>query len=286
VLSSVLRAIAVLACLSCTSCIESDFRLASDSRLPRWFSLPANLKRSDVTVRITYYTSGSRIQLIGPSGAVIASVTGTDRLSPETERHPGRYPSYSLIKVANIEEILEQRSPGDILYVAERVAASEEERLAVLRQELQAKLAKKGTSEAADFKELTELALQAKEYQIASSIATERLSAVRTRGCQCDDDAHRANIVLGLVAIRQGNVPDAKSYLLAAGRVGPSPALSSFGPNMQLAKELLKRGERETVSTYFDECGTFWSSGRKRLTEWKQQVARGEVPDFGSNVVY
>jgi hypothetical protein len=280
--------LSLLACSLCTSCVESDFRLSSDSRLPRWFSLPVNFKRSDVTVRITYYTSsGPRIQLIGPRGNVMASVSGTDRRSLETERRsPGEFPSYSFIKVGEIEEVIEHRSPGPILYIAEKVPVSETDRVAVLRQELQVKLAKKGIPEAADFKELTELALQAKEYAVASSLASERLGVLRKQGCECNDDVHRANIVLGLAAVRQGHIEDAKSYLTAAGHVGSSPVLSTFGPNMQLAKELLERGERDTVTVYFDTCGTFWSSGRKQLVQWKQQVVRGEVPDFGANVLY
>ena len=42
--------VAVIACSLGMGCVESEFQLTSDSRLPRWFSLPANLKRSDVTV--------------------------------------------------------------------------------------------------------------------------------------------------------------------------------------------------------------------------------------------
>jgi hypothetical protein len=34
---------------------ESRFELAPDSRLPKWFILPKNLSRADVTVRMSYY---------------------------------------------------------------------------------------------------------------------------------------------------------------------------------------------------------------------------------------
>ena len=279
----------LLLCIACVSCAESDFHLASDSRLPRWFSLPAGLKRSDVTVRITYYyPGGPRIQLIGPAGNVIASVRGTDRWDPDSERRATRheYPSYSFIKVGDVEEIIEHRSPGDTLYIAEKVADSDSERVAVLRLELQNKLRKRGTDEAADFSELTELALQAKEYGTASSLASERLNYLKSRNCKCNDDAHRANIVLGLAAVRQGDLEGAKQFLTAAGQVGSSPALSTFGPNMQLAKELLERGERDAVVRYLKDCASFWSSGRKQLDDWTNQIARGEAPDFGANVLY
>jgi hypothetical protein len=281
----------VLLCVACVGCAESDFHLASDSRLPRWFTLPAGLKRSDVSVRITYYVPGGpRIQLVGPAGHVITSVRGTDRSDPDSERRAtsGVYPVYSFIRVGEVEEIIEHRSPGPILYIAEKVATSESERLAVLRLELQNKVKQRGsgTDEEADFSQLTELALQAKEYETASSLASERLDDLTSRNCKCNDDVHRANIVLGLSAVRQGEVERAKHYLAAAGQVGPSPVLSTFGPNMQLAKELLERGERDAVVAYLKECGSFWSSGHKDLDNWTKQITRGDTPDFGANVLY
>lgn len=272
----------------CTACTEGSFRLASDSRLPRWFSLPAGLKRSDVSVTIRYYTlSGPQIDLIGPGGKVLTSVRGTHRWDPETERRGfTEYPTYSFIKVGDIEEIIEQRSPGDILYIADKVAVADADRTAVLRAEVQRKMAMRNGREAASFHELTELALQAKEYAAASSLATERLRMLHQDRCACYDDEHRADIVLGLAAAHQGDIEQAKSYLLQAGRVGSSPALSTFGPNMALAKDLLERGERDTVIAYLDECARFWSMGTKELTAWKAQIARGETPDFGANLLY
>ena len=100
------------------------------------------------------------------------------------------------------------------------------------------------------------------------------------------DGIHKGNLVLGRLALRAGNAPEAKAYLLESARVGGSPALDSFGPNMILAKELLDRGEREVVLEYFDLCGKFWEHGRDRLAEWKKQVEAGEIPDFGANMGY
>jgi hypothetical protein len=39
----------------CSSCPESEFELAPDSRLPKWFTLPKYLSRADVTVQMSYY---------------------------------------------------------------------------------------------------------------------------------------------------------------------------------------------------------------------------------------
>ena len=51
-----------------------------------------------------------------------------------------------------------------------------------------------------------------------------------------------ANIVLGRVALKKGQVEEAKRYLLAAGRSPTSPYLANYGPNMGLAKDLLEKG--------------------------------------------
>ena len=47
----------VAICLSCCAingCVESVFPLASDSRLPKWFTLPRGLTRADVKVELDF----------------------------------------------------------------------------------------------------------------------------------------------------------------------------------------------------------------------------------------
>ena len=55
---------------------------------------------------------------------------------------------------------------------------------------------------------------------------------------------------------------------------------------MLLAKELLAKGERNTVLEYFDLCAVFWKLGRERLGIWKAVVTKGETPNFGANLSY
>jgi hypothetical protein len=45
----------VLLLCGCRFFPESRFELAPDSRLPKWFTIPANLSREDVTVQMSYY---------------------------------------------------------------------------------------------------------------------------------------------------------------------------------------------------------------------------------------
>lgn len=58
---------------------------------------------------------------------------------------------------------------------------------------------------------------------------------------------HHGNLVLGRIALCEGNIKKVKSRLLAAGKTTGSPQLDSFGPNLVLAKDLLERGERNVV---------------------------------------
>ncbi len=86
----------------------------------------------------------------------------------------------------------------------------------------------------------------------------------------------------------------AKNHLLAAGATPGSPQLDSFGPQMQLAGELLAQGEKETVLQYLDLVARFWANPDERteaaskrvarehlvlLESWKTQVRAGKVPD-------
>jgi hypothetical protein len=93
---------------------------------------------------------------------------------------------------------------------------------------------------------------------------------------------HYANVYLGRIALRQGNVVGARKYLLIAGDNHGSPALSDYGPDMTLADELLERGEREVVLHYFQECQHFWRNGQKNhLEQWTKEVKAGKHPNFG-----
>lgn len=97
---------------------------------------------------------------------------------------------------------------------------------------------------------------------------------------------HQGNCVLGRVALQRGDVASAKQDLLAAGMTPGSPQLDSFGPNMTLAKELLEKGERDTVVTYLQSCAKFWKMGGEKLQSWIAAIKGGGTPDFGSNLHY
>ena len=134
---------------------------------------------------------------------------------------------------------------------------------------------------------LVRAAFAAGEYGRAAGYAEEALSAANRGVFWWTGDAiHQGNIVLGKLALRRNDVEGAKRALLAAGKTPGSSSLAGTGPNMQLAKDLLDRGEAATVLEYLEECGRFWEGNRGKLAEWIVLVKAGLKPDFGANLGY
>ena len=97
---------------------------------------------------------------------------------------------------------------------------------------------------------------------------------------------HKGHLTLGRVALRRGNIEEAKKQLLLAGKTPGSPQLDSFGPNMILAKELLEKGENETVLQYLELCEVFWDMHMEKLMIWEEKISKGNEPNFGTNLLY
>ena len=99
-----------------------------------------------------------------------------------------------------------------------------------------------------------------------------------------DDSTHKANTILGRLALQSGELEKAKAYLLASGKVSSTPLLSTSGPSMLLAKELLEKDETEVVLQYFELCGEFWENAEK-LKNWTEKVEKGVIPNFGNSLI-
>jgi hypothetical protein len=114
-----MRTISVIAmCAVLLGCVESEFQLAPGSRLPNWFRLPANVNRDDVTLTLTYYTSGpAKFKLVDRRGRVLESVESETCWHPDTLRkrnayggwNPDTYPHYVYFKHNGVLELLEHR---------------------------------------------------------------------------------------------------------------------------------------------------------------------------------
>ena len=131
-------------------------------------------------------------------------------------------------------------------------------------------------------------AIEAGDYAKASAYAARLLREADQFEDNWDygNAIHTGNIILGMVALRSGDVDGAKNHLLRAGATPGSPQLNSFGPNMSLAKELLVKGEREVVIRYLTLCESFWRSDVVTLRKWQAEIKKGRIPDFGANLRY
>jgi len=132
------------------------------------------------------------------------------------------------------------------------------------------------------------VAFRAGDYDKASDYANELLSKVKGHPLDGMDGqaVHTGHIVLGRIALQKGDVKTAGKHLLDAGDVKGGATLSSFGPNMALAKGLLEHGKRDVVIAYLKRCRRFWDMGQKSLTEWIDTIEKGGMPNFGPNLEY
>jgi len=135
---------------------------------------------------------------------------------------------------------------------------------------------------------LAKAAVHASDFDKATVYATELLQLAEeySHDWNYGNAIHDGNMVMGVVALHQGNRAQAKQSLLAAGKTPGSPQLDSFGPNVELAKELLQKGERDAVLEYFSLCKKFWKRGDAKLSAWTATVRAGGIPDFGANLSY
>jgi hypothetical protein len=147
--------------------------------------------------------------------------------------------------------------------------------------------AKDAISRAPMLARMTKAAYAAGRYDKAERYARESLEAA-THGVfwWTGDAIHQGNIVLGRLALRRNDVESAKQYLLKSAATPGSPTLSTLGPNMGLAKELLERKESGTVLEYLDLCRSFWTGGGTKLAEWTALLKAGLRPAFGPNADY
>ena len=115
---------------------ESTFELASESRLPKWITLPSGLSRTDVSLTMSYYVmpwgSTATFVLRDREGKMLTKIDGKVRgLEPLQLKHPPPgfppgYPSYEVITVKGMTEIVEHRKMEPIFYVTDDPAVRKE----------------------------------------------------------------------------------------------------------------------------------------------------------------
>jgi hypothetical protein len=115
---------------------ESTFELASESRLPKWITLPPGLTRADVSITMSYYIKpwGRRATFLlrDKKGQVLTKVTAKMRGSePLQLKHPPPgfppgSPAYEVITANGITDIVEHRKMEPIFYMTDNPAVWKE----------------------------------------------------------------------------------------------------------------------------------------------------------------
>jgi hypothetical protein len=115
---------------------ESTFALASESRLPRWITLPPGLTRTDVSLTMNYYVKPwgrtSTFLLRDKQGKTLTELHGTEKGSePLHLKNPPQgsdtgSPAYEIITVKGMTEIIEHRKMEPIFYVTDDPAVWKE----------------------------------------------------------------------------------------------------------------------------------------------------------------
>ena len=136
--------------------------------------------------------------------------------------------------------------------------------------------------------DLAKAAFEAGEMKKANAYASELLEmgSQRKDSSMYGTAVHHGNLILGRIVLREGGTEKAKAFLLRAGQTPGGGTLTSFGPNMALAKELLERGEKETVIEYLELCKKFWGYKRDLLERWIETVKSGGIHKFWANLIY
>lgn len=132
------------------------------------------------------------------------------------------------------------------------------------------------------------LAFNRNEPNAASDLAHEYLTLAKDfrSNWNYGNAIHHSNLILGRIALRNGETMKAKEFLLKAGKTSGSPQLNSFGPNMMLARELLEKGEKDIVLMYIDLSRKFWNSllSWRKTRKWKRDILNDKLPDFGAHL--
>jgi len=130
------------------------------------------------------------------------------------------------------------------------------------------------------YSSLPELAYFASLYDEATEYSYEllKMSEAQKIDWNYGNAINDAHTVLGLVAIKTGDLNKAKYHLRESTKNAASPQTQSFGPNRQLAAELLDVGETQAVLEHWEQCKTFWTRGKAQIQRWVDTLATGTNP--------
>ena len=202
-------------------------------------------------------------------------------------RYEGPVAAYTDVKVYFAEEGITQGVPDEEARaeVAEELAAGGRIGALAIRfrrkpSEVLADLAQHGDHQSSEYRaalpDLVKMAIEAGELDKANVYGQELIqSAKNPKDWNYGNAIYDGNTALGRVALRKGDVAQAKRFLMAAANTPGSQRLSSSGPDLSLARELAFKGERKIVLEFFSSCKRFWKQGGLQLDGMSASVRAG-----------
>jgi len=118
--------------IGCAWFPESTFELASESRLPKWITLPPGLTRADASITMSYYImpwgSSARFTLRDKKWQALTKVSGKVKGSEplELKHPPPGFPPYEVVTVNGVTEIIEHRKMEPVFYITDDLAVWKE----------------------------------------------------------------------------------------------------------------------------------------------------------------
>ena len=133
--------------------------------------------------------------------------------------------------------------------------------------------------------DLMEAAYKNKRYEEAKTLIAEYLALAKIYRCNWNygNAVHDAHRILGLILLQGGDVDGAAAALLEAGQSAGSPQLDTFGPDLDLANELLKRGKTPEVTAYLNDIKRFWEMDNGVVDQWLTGIAAGAAPELNKH---
>jgi len=97
---------------------------------------------------------------------------------------------------------------------------------------------------------------------------------------ECGGEKHLLNILLGRIAFQQGDISNSIGYLMKSTETPGSPIMDIYGPDLTLARELLRKGRKSAVVRYLKQCRNIWKYNNGKLDLIIKVVeGGGEIPD-------
>jgi hypothetical protein len=127
--------------------------------------------------------------------------------------------------------------------------------------------------------------LQAADQAKVAKYARELLAIKKVAGTS-GHGVYYGNHVLGMLALRQGDLASAKSHLIEASKAPVSWQVKELEPDFTLAEQLLEKGEREAVCAYLDNLKAAANSVKRSpkrdalLEGWAKRIRAGKGVEF------